>query len=78
VHHLIRLFGGVFVYISSRGSWLDVLCIFVYDLDPSNVRFGLRFTDFDWNPMCLLELRRILIPLISVGLRPKIRRDSIS
>jgi hypothetical protein len=27
------------------GSWIDVLCIFVLDLDPSNSRFGLRFKD---------------------------------
>jgi hypothetical protein len=57
---------------------IDVLCIFVLDLDPSNARFGLRFADFGWNPRVLLELGRILIPLVSVGLRLQIHRNRIS
>jgi hypothetical protein len=32
---------GVPVRISLRGSWVDDLCIFVCDLDPSNARFVL-------------------------------------
>jgi hypothetical protein len=78
VHRLIRQFGGVSAQISLRGSWVDVLYIFVYDLDPSNAGVGLRFMDLGWKPRCLLELGRISIPPISVGLRPQIRRDSIS
>jgi hypothetical protein len=57
---------------------VDVLCIFVYDLDLSNAGFGLRFTDFSWNLRLLLEHSRISISLVSVGLRLQIRRDSIS
>jgi hypothetical protein len=41
VHRVIRRFGGVSAWICLRGSWVDVLCIFVYDLDPYNAGFGL-------------------------------------
>jgi hypothetical protein len=78
MHRLIRGFGGISFRVYLRGSWVDVLWIFLYDLDPSNIRFGLQFTDFGWNPRWLLEFGRILILLVSVGLRPQIRRDSIS
>jgi hypothetical protein len=61
-----------------RGSWIDVLCIFVLDLDPSNTRLGLRLTDSSWNPRLLFEHGRISIPFVSVGLMLPICRDSIS
>jgi hypothetical protein len=77
VHRLIHHFGGVSFQIYLRGSWVDVLCMFVYDHDPSNVEFGLRFTNFGWNSRLLFEHGRISIPLVSVGLRQQIRRDNI-
>jgi hypothetical protein len=62
VHHLIRRFEGVSVRISLRGSWVDVLCILVDDLDPSNAGFGLQFTNFGWNPRWRFEIGCLVIP----------------
>jgi hypothetical protein len=43
--------------------------MFVLDLDPSNSGFRFQFEDFGWNPSFVLELGRILIPLVYVDLR---------
>jgi hypothetical protein len=50
----------------------------LYLILTSNTGFSLRFVDFGRNPRLLVEHGRILIPLVSVGLRLQIRRDSIS
>jgi hypothetical protein len=59
------------------GSWIDVLCIFVLDLDSSNAGFGLRFEDFSWNPSFVLELGSLSIPDDLVCLRPQVFGHSI-
>jgi hypothetical protein len=46
----IRRFGGVSLRISLRGSLVSALCLFVDDLVPSNVGFGLQFVEFWMNP----------------------------
>jgi hypothetical protein len=38
-----RGFERVFLWISLRGSWVSALCLFVNDLDPSNVGKPPRF-----------------------------------
>jgi hypothetical protein len=75
---LFHRFRGVWVQICLWGSWINVLCIFVLDLDPSNYKFGLRLKDFGWNPSSLCELGRISVPLDLVGLGLPIRGYSIS
>jgi hypothetical protein len=42
----LRRFEWVSPRISLRETWMDVLCIFVIDLVPSNVEKPLRFKDF--------------------------------
>jgi hypothetical protein len=41
---------------------VDVLCIFLYDVDSSNAGIGLRFASFGWNPRWWLELDCLAIP----------------
>jgi hypothetical protein len=50
VCHSIRRFDGVSLRISLRGSWVSALCLFVDDIDSSNIGFGLRFVDFWMDP----------------------------
>jgi hypothetical protein len=59
------------------GSWIDVLCIFVLDIDPSNSGFGLRFEDFGWNLNFFIELGSLSIPGDLSGLRPQVSRHII-
>jgi hypothetical protein len=54
------------------GSWIDDLCIFVLDLDPSNSGFVLGFEDFGWNPSFLVELGCDSIPGNLVCLTPQV------
>jgi hypothetical protein len=56
VHALFLQFWGVLVQIRWWGSWIDVLCIFVLDLDPPISGFDIRLNDFGWNPSFLVEL----------------------
>jgi hypothetical protein len=60
------------------GSWIDVLCIFVLDLDPPISGFGLQLKDFGWNPSFLVELGCDLIPGDLVHLSSQVLRYSIS
>jgi hypothetical protein len=78
-------FWGVWVQISWWGSWIDVLCMFVLEHDPSNSGldlwlkdFGWNPSSFGWNPSTLCELGRISIPLDLVGLGLQICRYIIS
>jgi hypothetical protein len=59
------------------GSWIDVLCIFVLDHDPSISGFGLRLKDFGWNHSFLVELGSRSIPSDLVGLRQQVSGHSI-
>jgi hypothetical protein len=63
---------------ANGAMFATVLCILVLDLNPSNAEFGLQLVDFSWNPSFLVELSRILIPLVSVDFRIQILRYSIS
>jgi hypothetical protein len=47
---VIRGFEWISPRISLRETWMDVLCIFVIDLVPSNARKPLRFKDFRSEP----------------------------
>jgi hypothetical protein len=53
------------------------LCIFVLDLVPSNIGFGLRFKDFSWNPSLVLQLGCDSISGILVDLRLHVFGHSI-
>jgi hypothetical protein len=77
VRGLFLRFRGVWVQICLWGSWIDALCIFVLDLDPSNSRFDLRFQDFGWNPGFLVELGLWSIPSVLIGLRLQVFGYSI-
>jgi hypothetical protein len=59
------------------GSWIDVLFIFMLDLDPSNARFDLQLENFGWKPSFVLELGSLSIPGDLVGLRPQVFGPSI-
>jgi hypothetical protein len=54
------------------GSWIDALCIFVLDHDPSISGFGLRLKDSGWNPSFLVELGCDSIPGDLVRLRAQV------
>jgi hypothetical protein len=66
---LFLWFWGVWVRICWWASWIDVLCIFVLDHDPSNSGFGLWLKDFGWNPSFFVELGCDSIPGDLVRLR---------
>jgi hypothetical protein len=78
VRGLFLQFRGVCVQIFLWGSWIDVLCIFVLDLEPLKLRIWPLIEDLGWHPSALCELSRILIPLDLVGLRLQICRYTIS
>jgi hypothetical protein len=59
---LFHRFEGVSLWISFRGTWVSTLCLFVDDLDSSNVGFGLRFVDFWMNPRSYCSWQRFVIP----------------
>jgi hypothetical protein len=77
---LIHRFWGicVFVWFPLRESWIDVLCIFVLDLDTSKAGFGFRFADFGWNPILVLQLDDLSIPDDLFGLMLQDFGNSIS
>jgi hypothetical protein len=57
---------------------MDVLRIFVLDLDPSNAGFDLQFKDFNWNHSFVIELGCDSIPNNLVGWRLQVFGQSIS
>ena len=57
----IRGFESIFSGISLRGSWVDALCIFVCDLDPSNAGKHLRFVSFWPEFKFLVDVRVIRV-----------------
>jgi hypothetical protein len=66
----VRHFRGNFLQISLRGLWVSALCLFVDDIDPSNVGNHLRFVVFQRGSRWLLVSARCMIPVDWSGLRP--------
>jgi hypothetical protein len=60
------------------GIMIDVLCIFVLDLDPPISGFGLCLKNFGWNPSFLVELGCDLIPNDLIHLRSQVLGYRIS